>query len=758
MENKNEKVVVYLKALKKSLYSASMLLFCLFCLAACSHGSPQETELESSSAAPVETTDEKTTEPLVTLEEISRDLPAQEGSLSCSAVCAGKTLYYFENETIPDGEYNITGDYSPWVSRIYRLQPQETKPELLATISGTLLQIACLNENTLIFSVTGSGKLRGDSYYYTYGLTDGKWTCLADLSNTPVGKLFCLKNELYFSAYQKDKYTIYRRRNDGETTRVCDGYLRNIYEGKLYFSMRPETEVSAIHQADISSMETVTEPNPPLYRCTPDGKNKTKITDGSGTVSFQLGNMHISHTGGVTTVTDTKTGKETQVSSPDLKKILAWDADAVYLHTSEGIARLQYANGKMVYYQGTHWTGEGDKLGCIPFAGKLFISSPNPEFEYTFLAKRDDSQPNAQKKDRSWQWTSAKSLPPVPKASDPMAFSNLFPDPLLARYVATLFEKRFFDSTTKKELASYQGELSFFSTDSPTDLTGIGYLTGVTSISFSKNEIKALPPEIGNLTKLERIDLHKAYAMKTIPKEIGSLKKLKFLDLDLTSVETLPESLGGATALEYLSASCCGLKALPESIGQLQNLLTLDIHSNRISRVPESLGRLKKLRYLDLSYTDKIPSIPEGVGSMPDLQYLDLFGCDLKRLPEGLRYNKNLVYCNVWDNYRLDESYQHWWKDWVWKCEIDPFLMLEDQAAAYLQSRLGTDSKQGQLRYILQGSEYIGEKSYALVNALIGEPQSGESVYAVYYVECNGGRIYKKGDLKNPIVFSNSYE
>jgi len=233
-----------------------------------------------------------------------------------------------------------------------------------------------------------------------------------------------------------------------------------------------------------------------------------------------------------------------------------------------------------------------------------------------------------------------------PSSEEPMAICNLFPDPWFALEVARLFEKDATDTVTYKELASYNGSIG--AAKSPFEsLEGIGYLTGVTELSFYQTGLKYIPPGIGNLKNLKRIYIY------------GS------------DVEILPKEIGDCESLEYFELISSDITTLPDEIGKLKNLKELILRGcYELTRLPDSICKLINLEHLDLACT-KMEGLPEHMGNLQNLVYLRLFSCQLKTLPQSLRQCEKLEYLNVYDNFELDEAYKNWFASEVYLCGVD---------------------------------------------------------------------------------------
>jgi Leucine-rich repeat (LRR) protein len=235
-------------------------------------------------------------------------------------------------------------------------------------------------------------------------------------------------------------------------------------------------------------------------------------------------------------------------------------------------------------------------------------------------------------------------------------FIKYFPDTSLAEFVANLLHKQITDHVTIKELAGIKGDFDI-GVVPVTNLTGIGYLTGIDSFHCYKNEVTAIPAEIGNLRNLIYLDLCKAFELRKIPPDIGKLTKLKKIRLCLTEVNAIPKEIGNLTNLEILWICCNELTEIPKEIGQLKKLKELDIHSNYLYQIPAEICNLASLKHLDLSYCG-LEKLPVGIGKLKNLASLNLFNNDLKYLPTSIAELDNLSNLNVYDNFRLSESYK----------------------------------------------------------------------------------------------------
>ena len=153
-----------------------------------------------------------------------------------------------------------------------------------------------------------------------------------------------------------------------------------------------------------------------------------------------------------------------------------------------------------------------------------------------------------------------------------------------------------------------------------------GYVTEI--FMAWNNMTDSLPPELGNLGRLEVLSLYGNELTGRIPPEIGKLKKLKTMWLVDNRVEgPLPPELGDMTALEYLSLIRNRITgSIPPELGKLQNLEYLGISDNQLTGpIPPELGNMASLREIHLMRNQLSDSIPPELGNLTNLETIWLF-------------------------------------------------------------------------------------------------------------------------------------
>ncbi|MGA2914459.1 MAG: COR domain-containing protein [Sedimentisphaerales bacterium] len=166
----------------------------------------------------------------------------------------------------------------------------------------------------------------------------------------------------------------------------------------------------------------------------------------------------------------------------------------------------------------------------------------------------------------------------------------------------------------------------------------IGQLTNLTVLYLYNNQLSSLPTEIGQLTNLTKINIS-GNQLSSLPAEIGQLKNLTHLDLGSNHLSEIPAEIGKLTNLTVLYLWGNRLSSLPAEIWKQTNLTTLWLGSNQFSWLPAGIGQLKNLKRLYL-YKNQLSSLPVEIGQLTNLTQLDLSDNQLSELPvEILKLN-----------------------------------------------------------------------------------------------------------------------
>ena len=144
-----------------------------------------------------------------------------------------------------------------------------------------------------------------------------------------------------------------------------------------------------------------------------------------------------------------------------------------------------------------------------------------------------------------------------------------------------------------------------------------------------------IPPELGDLAKLEHLSLPKNRLVGPIPPELGKLANLTVLDLfDNALTSAIPPELGRLTQLTVLRLGSSNAfpdkntltGPIPSELAELANLQELNLlYSGKLTgQIPPWLGNLSQLRRLQLTDNQLDGAIPAELGDATSLEVLRL--------------------------------------------------------------------------------------------------------------------------------------
>ena len=196
----------------------------------------------------------------------------------------------------------------------------------------------------------------------------------------------------------------------------------------------------------------------------------------------------------------------------------------------------------------------------------------------------------------------------------------------------------------------------------------------VTGLRLSDNGLEgSIPPELGDLSELEVLDLRENFLSGPLPAELGNLPTLRYLGVGRTThwlrshgfranlepsvpppypvlTGPIPPEFGNLSNLETLDLGLNYLTGpIPPELGNLSRLGLLRLESNGLSGpIPPELGRLSGLKRLLLSWNALENSIPLELGELSGLEILDLGGNFLSgSIPSELGNLSKLRYLSV---------------------------------------------------------------------------------------------------------------
>ena len=192
----------------------------------------------------------------------------------------------------------------------------------------------------------------------------------------------------------------------------------------------------------------------------------------------------------------------------------------------------------------------------------------------------------------------------------------------------------------------------------------LGNLVSLTSLDLSYNKLLSgsIPPELGNLSNLRLLTVcGNSQLSGPIPPELGNLVRLESLCLSTvheggTQLSgPIPPELGNLTRLQSLDlANCLVGGPIPPELGNLTNLTSLDLSYNQLSGpIPSELGNLTNLKYLSVCGNNHLSGeIPPELGGLFQLESLylssDKGGTQLSgEIPPELGNLRRLEYLDI---------------------------------------------------------------------------------------------------------------
>lgn len=179
----------------------------------------------------------------------------------------------------------------------------------------------------------------------------------------------------------------------------------------------------------------------------------------------------------------------------------------------------------------------------------------------------------------------------------------------------------------------------------------------------------AVPPAIGRLTKLRRLELpsrgplavpDELYALNLetfegpheIAKQLGRSRHTIATESDVLDIESYRFAFGDiaeqlarlarAPHLRELELVCQETTHVPDAIGALASLEKLRISMAKLATVSDAIGKLAKLRELRF-WDSALAAIPSTIGALSALELLDVRASPLLLLPDSIGALPRLV-------------------------------------------------------------------------------------------------------------------
>ncbi|XP_004492928.1 uncharacterized protein [Cicer arietinum] len=186
----------------------------------------------------------------------------------------------------------------------------------------------------------------------------------------------------------------------------------------------------------------------------------------------------------------------------------------------------------------------------------------------------------------------------------------------------------------------------------------IGNLSKINVLNFSINPLEgSIPKEMWTLKTLKGLDLSVCQLSGEISNSIANLSNLSYLDFsdnNKFSSGYIPREIGKLDKLEYLSLAGCNLiGSIPQEIGILTNLGVIDLSRNILSgTIPKTIGNMSNLNQLYLANNTKLcGEIPHTLWNMSKLTMLYLDNNNFSgSIPDSVQNLVNLNHLIIYSN------------------------------------------------------------------------------------------------------------
>ena len=183
----------------------------------------------------------------------------------------------------------------------------------------------------------------------------------------------------------------------------------------------------------------------------------------------------------------------------------------------------------------------------------------------------------------------------------------------------------------------------------------LGKLTKVHELALSGNKLEgSIPPEIGNMVSVDSMFLSGNDLSGPIPPEFGNLVNLELLWLFENELSgPLPAEFGKLKKLKIMSLVDNKFEGpLPPELGNMTALEDIRLSKNRITgAIPPELGKLQNLKELGLGDNELTGAIPPELGNMASLEGLFLMRNQLSdSIPPELGKLSNLEWLWLFNN------------------------------------------------------------------------------------------------------------
>ncbi|XP_010539846.1 PREDICTED: receptor protein kinase CLAVATA1 [Tarenaya hassleriana] len=146
-------------------------------------------------------------------------------------------------------------------------------------------------------------------------------------------------------------------------------------------------------------------------------------------------------------------------------------------------------------------------------------------------------------------------------------------------------------------------------------------------IGYFNKYTGGIPPEFGELTKLEYLDMSSCTLTGEIPASLGNLTRLHTLFLQINNLTgKIPPELSGMVSLKSLDLSANQLTGeIPQSFSTLRNITLINLFTNNFyGEIPSFIGDFPNLQVFEVWENNFTFELPANLGRSGELQKLDV--------------------------------------------------------------------------------------------------------------------------------------
>jgi hypothetical protein len=183
----------------------------------------------------------------------------------------------------------------------------------------------------------------------------------------------------------------------------------------------------------------------------------------------------------------------------------------------------------------------------------------------------------------------------------------------------------------------------------------LNYFFTLVDISLDDNEISELIVQEDKWRNVETLSATKN-RIKTVPHQLGQLPRLRYLNLSANLIHVIPVQLSALKALRFLGLSRNRLAVLgDQAIHSMESLEVLWVDQNRLERLPPSLAAKQTMREI-WAHDNRISFVEDGYQHLPLLRVFTLArNAPSLDIPDALKL-KHATFDEAWGMHPMEAN------------------------------------------------------------------------------------------------------